>query len=649
MQQHYRGKSQTTVEREFKTPNSACLKCNTMAGRSLHCASACRILVLIVIVLNLLLLGVSARAQWRRVLGRHEFFRAIYFLDLPGNPRIGFVGGLDTVFRTEDGGNTWYPIQFHHGTIYDDYIASGFAFKDSLNGWMSVSGIGYWGGAYKTTDGGKSWNFLPGSGSSPMAIYYDSISGGLFLSGWDVTSFGNYTSLVSWDGGTTWQPILASLDVGFSGFAFNDPLHGIITYYPFRTSDGGHTWSQAPIDSEIWQALAIPGTLTQFAITDYSGTVLRTDDMWNTWKVIHHFPFTGDTGASGLGGRDYGTSSGAMEGDSCHLFVRLRDGCYMSTDQGITWSNLGGGVPWVEYIGDQRFYAKGNTIFISTFIDGSSTVWKLDLDSLPAYSVGISSRLADGTQQTTLHPGDSVGVTFVPGAGTLAATDSVSLTLRYDPNAVSLSSLQVPAGWWISDSASVYVPPPFQGGGQGVVVLHLTLRSDSAESLPDPLLHAEFHTYLTPSEDHPLPPPSKGGGISTFIYLDNAQSYFPQTTPCAATALSLDSPDSVEIDFTGCGNQTLLDVMQGQPPFRIESIVPNPAATVITVTVAAGDGSHHAGIECELFDALGNSVLTQHLALSTEHLDVSRLPPGIYFLRLSSGGYAVSRSISIER
>ena len=233
-------------------------------------------------------------------------------------------------------------------------------------------------------------------------------------------------------------------------------------------------------------------------------------------------------------------------------------------------------------------------------------------------------------------------MTFVPGAGTLAATDSVELTLRYDPNALSAPTLTVPAGWWVADSSTTCTtpqPPPLSEEGE--CVLQLTLRADSAEPLPDPLLHAEFKTYLTPSESRAGSPT-----YATFIYLDSAQSFFPQTTPCAPTTLSLQTPGSVEIDFTGCGDSTLVAAMQGAPPFSIESIIPNPARTELTVrVVGAGAGA----ITCELFDALGNSVLTEHFAPSTLHLDVSSLPSGIYFLRLSSGVYAISRSVAIER
>ena len=285
---------------------------------------------------------------------------------------------------------------------------------------------------------------------------------------------------------------------------------------------------------------------------------------------------------------------------------------------------------------------------MSTLAPDGMHIWRLDVTSLLRAYYGISPRLDDGTQQTNLHPGDSVGVIFVPGAGTLAVTDSVTLTLRYDPEAVSLSSLVAGTGWRIADSSSANCS---EAGASEYTCLTLTLHGDSAESVPDPLLHAEFQTYLTPSEGQ-----TGSSAPRAFIYLDSAHSFFPQATPCAPTVLSLEQPDSVEIDFTGCGNQTILAAMEHQPPFRIASIVPNPAHTQITVRMVSAAPADRVvsaapgGLTCQLFDQLGTCVLaTQGAGTAPLRLDVRSLPSGIYFLRISSGGYALSRSVSIER
>jgi hypothetical protein len=129
-----------------------------------------------------------------------------------------------------------------------------------------------------------------------------------------------------------------------------------------------------------------------------------------------------------------------------------------------------------------------------------------------------------------------------------------------------------------------------------------------------------------------------------------------QSPPCVATMDTTSSTSNFQLDLV-CGDSILLSVMNGgRLPFSIQSIQPNPASSNVTVTVygesVSGVREPGSGIEFEMFDVLGNSVLTQHSASAaedTEHLDVSSLPSGVYFLRLSANGYVQSRQVVIER
>jgi hypothetical protein len=113
---------------------------------------------------------------------------------------------------------------------------------------------------------------------------------------------------------------------------------------------------------------------------------------------------------------------------------------------------------------------------------------------------------------------------------------------------------------------------------------------------------------------------------------------------CVAEMDTTSTPSNFQLELV-CGDSTILAALNDEPPFSIVSIQPNPAQIEITIVLSGKDVQP----TIELFDILGQTKLTQHLALSTEHLDVSSLPSGVYFLRLSESGFVQSRQVVIER
>ena len=565
-----------------------------------------------------------SEAQWKNVLempptpqindtlAGAEFFFSIYFLDLPGPPRIGFVGAPDRIYKTSDGGETWRIVGWTGE--YSDGIPLDFAFKDSMTGWAVTNPC------YKTTDGGNTW--FPLSTGGGRGIYYDSTSDGLFPS---------EDSVVSWDEGTTWQPLQHALDgLGFA-FANGDTglesgaSDGYFDYTPWlRTTDGGHTWENLPFDSTCYQPLAIPGTSTYFAMTAL-GTAMRSDDNGMTWRNLYSFSYDNIPG-NPYNFPDNWFSSSCIMGDVNNLYISTINGCYHSTDTGHTWNYLCGmpGYPVTE----TRFYAKGRIVYMQTVNwvqltpshdSAYAEVWRLNLDSMNVF--GTNFAFPDSTKQKTVTPGQKVTINFSPQSTDSIGIDSGHIVIHFDSTTLTLDSLALPPTWVVYDSS----------GGPGYLNLYIT--ADSSQPLPNPIITLIFSTYLSSS-------------TSAKVWLDSTNlSGHRLNCDCAVSSTDI---DSVQINFTTtCADSLILAAMNDSLPFYIESIQPNPASDNITISLLRQSSSP---ISYELFNALGQSVLAEPDVRSTSlQLNVSGMPSGLYFIRLSGDGYVQSRQVVVQR
>ncbi len=599
----------------------------------------CSFVIGFMVLFNLLAYRVNA--QWRELLhssihvdkdGTGDYggyFTTICFLDSVGAPDIGFVGSIGCVFRTSDGGFNWNEIDF---PALDETLIYDFTFKDSLTGWF-VDGPGDGSACYRTTDGGITWLPLDSVTGDVTGIYYDIQTDGLFLSTINGAAPAGYhlsgnTDELSWDQGSTWYPF-ALIGVESYGFAFANGDTGLMpsdagnSYYPWwRTTDGGHTWNTVALDLPCWQPLAIPETQTYFANT-FGGTILRTDDAGDTWKILSQVPVYPPVTP------EFSVSSGCIAGQINNLFALTDSGCYLSVDSGRIWRYLCGVSTSAGYA--TRFFVRGNYVFI-TSEDTIAHLWELNIDSMQYFSYQIASQFPSALKDTTVTPGSTVTVNYLPTTDANIGIDTAHFAIHFDSNSLNLKNLIIPPGWSTLKSSST----------NGT--LDLWIISSSAVPLPTPVLQITFGTFLS--------------STSAKVYLDSA-NLIGQRLNCDCAALSLAPSDSVEIDFTGCGDSTLLALMNHGAPFSIESIQPNPAQEEIRVELSGA-----AQPTVEMYDALGREVLAQGTtpqpppslgggvnagAGSGVRLDVSSVPSGIYYLRLMSDGYVESRSVVVQK
>jgi photosystem II stability/assembly factor-like uncharacterized protein len=126
-----------------------------------------------------------------------------------------------------------------------------------------------------------------------------------------------------------------------------------------------------------------------------------------------------------------------------------------------------------------------------------------------------------------------------------------------------------------------------------------------------------------------------------------SQSTFTSADPrCIVESL-----DSNAIQITvgrRCGDTTLLRYMaNGQLPFDILAITPNPASNSLQVLC-----DHNAGIQLsyQMFDALGRERMNGMVNSTELSLDVSMLPVGTYFFRMSdSHGNTLTRTVGVVK
>jgi photosystem II stability/assembly factor-like uncharacterized protein len=571
----------------------------------------------------LLAFPMPGSAQWKKVMTRHcnrsPSVAIVYFLDLPGPLRIGFMGNEgDVLFKTTDGGFTWRSVMYsEQGRTYSMGDVTDITFKDTLTGWCSTSE-----GICKTTDGGLTWVYCKGSEyCESFGIYYNKKTKGVFVSnsfrGPSFAGWGCW-NLVSWDEGNTWLPVgPPNTTDGTGGFAFADDDNALLSQLynnnPWlRTTDAGLSWRSLTFnDSATLQPLAIPGTKTYFACTRFA-SIMRTDDAGDTWTKVFTFPPQPRLPY----GIDDATSSGCIRGTLDSLYVMVCSGCYLSTDQGRSWKYLCG-QPSPVYP-DHRFYVKNNILEVFTAVPGSAsnqadyTLWRLNVDSIPYFQAGLT--FDDGSKQLNAVPGTIMTVNYRSQENPEVGIGAAHFVFHYD-SSLELVALNLPSSWTIVDSVTTYGS------------LKLTIEDRDSVQLPNPIVKLTFRTVLVSS--------------SAKVYVDTARLDGKRLN-CDCLVSSDVERDFVTINFTGCGDSTMLRFMATESPFRIERVVPNPASNSLTVETSATLNCDYA-----LLDVMGREIL-KGLGAPSFSIDVSDITSGVYFLKVRSEAATATKQITIQ-
>ncbi|HZK75671.1 MAG TPA: hypothetical protein VFD13_02075, partial [Candidatus Kapabacteria bacterium] len=336
--------------------------------------------------------GQFAEREWQSLGTFPRGVECVSFIDLPGPPRIGFMGDSGNVFRTTNGGITWTSV-----LNSDSIFPSDFTFANPDTGWF-CNFLTVGSPIYETTDAGLTWIGLAAPAPHPTSIFYNRTNGLLLLSSWENGAALRGDLCASTDGGQNWT-ILLSNDV-YDGFAFMNGDSGIVTDRDagaYRTTDGGYSWSFADLNipndlpDETWQA--DPDTLRRVIWEaseigkDSSGKNLRPRDA----SVLFD---TKDFGNSYSPFRTISAITGTMREGSCGtLYMQTTseadsavEGILRSAD-GSNWTplqDINGSAGPVNTV-DTRFYVKGDFVFAGGIApeagDDSVRLWRYVEDS----------------------------------------------------------------------------------------------------------------------------------------------------------------------------------------------------------------------------------------------------------------------------
>ncbi|MEP6844741.1 MAG: hypothetical protein ABI861_02000 [Panacibacter sp.] len=282
----------------------------------------------------------------------------LYVGEGEGTMRGNVSEGLNGIWRSNDGGRTWFNLGLHNARHVTNIIVHP---RNPDVVWVSVSGHlfgpGEDRGIYKTTDGGKTWR---------KVLYANNLSGAadlvidptnpdvLYASLWHVIrtpysleSGGEGSGLYkSTDGGETWASLMNKKGmpkkdtIGIIGVAVAasnpDHVYAIIESKDrglYSSLDGGETWTKQTDDAEV----------TQRAWYFYKIYVDPKNE--NTiYSLNVSFKKSTD------GGKTFGTEVNTPHGDHHDLWIDPDDGNRMIVaDDGGGQISFDGGNNWSTY------------------------------------------------------------------------------------------------------------------------------------------------------------------------------------------------------------------------------------------------------------------------------------------------------------
>jgi photosystem II stability/assembly factor-like uncharacterized protein len=387
--------------------------------------------------------SVDGGATWkpaRRGLGR----RGVTALAVvPRHPRIVYAATSSGVFKSTDGAGSW--VRADQGLQDTQVLALAVDPTTPHTLYAGTASQAALGGVFQSVDGGASWSArLAGLGGLPInaftvdrvapATIYASTSLGLFVtidggSAWS-TAPGLIGGLLSVVQDPSAPATLYALDASCGG----PPGPGLC-----RSLDAGATWGPIAIPTPFLTALAIdPRSSRNLYLVDFlSAGLFRSTDGGATWAAavgdIAQVDLSGVVADPGLPGTLYafGEIPEGLHGPALPRLLK-------STDGGVTWTQIQGGIPGVgagngvgglvvDAATDALYAESGNQIVKSA--DGG-TSWSLIYTS-PSGHFLLSAPALAPTNPPAIYVSEDDGLlASADGGATWQLLTSAGLTSR---------------------------------------------------------------------------------------------------------------------------------------------------------------------------------------------------------------------------
>ena len=603
----------------------------------------------------------------------------IYEFAVSGN--YAFVGTRwGGVLRSSDHGVTWSRLT--NGV--PDYIETFAVGGDKIYAGLSD--------VYVSTDQGDSWTAAGGDASFNTGISSMTIRGnnlfaahgdeGVFLSNDDghtwtnithelagkivitLTTYGDYVFAGTWDygvfrsgdNGTSWTQVndgLTNLTITSFVISGTSLFAGTINGGVCKTDNNGDLWTKSNNGlNDYLGVLAIGVDGSDFVLGTNGGEIYTSVNSGNAWRVTYGLPCT------------YITTL-AVKGSAVFAGT-FSDGLFKSIDNGGTWLKNGNGIPfWVNIntlmVSGTDIYA-GTTegIYVST---DNGNLWKAISNGLPEY-VNITSILSVGTNlfigtiDFGIYFSSDMGASWTPVNNGLSFMSVSSLVAREGSlfagtgggafKSVDNGSLWTPVNQGLADlcvntlatqGANIIAGTYCESGG-------VFISSDDGATWSQRLTDLQITSFAKSGAD--LLASSYSGRI--FISFDQGVSWaeISEGLPSLNVYALAVSGTTLFAGTTEDGvfiNSTILSGTDDEITYIPHiSLYPNPACNTITIEVPDMTSDAHLSI----FNTNGQKVLDQSITDVLTTVDISRLPPGMYFLRIMTDGLVQTQKLLKE-